>query len=99
MRQGDELGVTLYWRAPQPLDTDYKVFVHVVREGRVGRAARRRAGSWRLYNLTLARRRSHHGPASDSNPRGSAETGSSSVVVGLYDPATGARARLAQGGN
>ena len=35
VRPGDELDVTLYWRAPQPLDMDYKVFVHVVREGQV----------------------------------------------------------------
>ena len=98
VRPGDELDVTLYWRTQQPLDKDYKVFVHVLRDGQV--VAQHDAepdlggyptSHWRAGEV-IPDRHPIQGPPE-------AQTGGFSVEVGLYDPATGARAQLAQGGD
>jgi uncharacterized membrane protein len=98
VRPGDELDVTLYWRTQQPLDKDYKVFVHVVREGQV---VAQHDAEPDLGGYPTARWRAGEVVA-DWHPieiPPEAQAGSASVVVGLYDPASGARAQLAQGGD
>ena len=95
---GGELDVTLYWRAPQPLDKDYKVFVHVIKDGQV--IAQHDAepglggyptGRWPAGQVIPDRHPIQIPPE--------AQPGSYSVMIGLYDPANGARAQLAQGGD
>ena len=95
---GDELDVTLYWRAPKPLDKDYKVFVHVLKDGQViaQHDAEPELGGypttrWPAGQVIPDRHPIQMPPA--------AQPGSYSVMVGLYDPASGARAPLAQGGD
>ena len=98
VRPGDELGVTLYWRTQQPLDKDYKVFVHVVRDGQVVAQHDAEPG---LAGSPTSRWRAGE-VVTDWHPiqvPPEAPAGSASVVVGLYYPASGARVPLAQGGD
>jgi uncharacterized membrane protein len=95
---GDELDVTLYWRAPQPLDKDYKVFVHVIKDGQViaQHDAEPELGGypttrWPAGQVVPDRHPIQIPPA--------AQPGSYSVMVGLYDPVSGVRAQLAQDGD
>ncbi len=95
---GDTLDLTLYWRSPQPLDKDYKVFVHVVREGQVVAQHDAEPG---LGGYPTAR-----WPAGEIIPDRhliqlppEAQPGNYSVMVGLYDPVSGVRAQLAGGGD
>ena len=97
-RPGDELDLTLYWRAPQPLDKDYKVFVHVVRDGQVAAQHDSEPGlggfptsRWRAGEIVTDRHPIQVPPET--------QAGSYSVMVGLYDPASGDRAQLSQGGD
>jgi len=98
VRSGDELDITLYWRGQQPLDKDYKIFVHVVRDGQVVAQHDAEPGLGGYPTSTW-----HAGEVvTDWHPvqmPPEAQTGSAAVVVGLYDPATGDRAQLAQGGD
>ena len=98
MRPGDELDVTLFWRAQQPLDKDYKVFVHVVRDGQVAAQHDSEPGlggfptsRWRSGEIVTDRHPIQVPPET--------QAGSYSVMVGLYDPASGDRAQLSQGGD
>ncbi len=98
MRPGDELDVTLYWRTQQPLDKDYKVFVHVLRDGQV---VAQHDAEPDLGGFPTSRWRTGE-VVTDWHPiqiPPEAQAGSYSVMVGLYDPASGARARLTQGGD
>ena len=95
---GDELDVMLYWRAPKPLDKDYKVFVHVLKDGQV---IAQHDAEPELSGYPTTR-----WPAGQIIPDRhpiqippEAQPGRYSVMVGLYDPASGARAQLAQGGD
>ena len=95
---GDGLDVTLYWRAPKPLDKDYKVFVHVIKDGQV---IAQHDAEPELSGYPTTR-----WPAGQVIPDRhpiqippEAQPGSYSVLVGQYDPASGARAQLAQGGD
>ena len=98
VRPGEELDVTLYWRAPQSLDGDYKVFVHLVREGQVVAQHDAEPGlggypttRWPAREIIPDRHVIQLPP--DAQP------GSYSVMVGLYDPISGARAQLTGGGD
>ena len=95
---GDELDVTLYWRAPKPLDKDYKVFVHVLKDGQViaQHDAEPELGGypttrWPAGQVIPDRHLIQMPPE--------AQPGSYSVMVGLYDPISGARAQLTEGGD
>lgn len=95
---GDTLDLTLYWRAPQPLDKDYKVFVHVVRDGQTAAQHDAEPGlggyptsRWPAGQVIPDRHPIQAPP--DAQP------GKYSVMVGLYDPVSGARAQLAGGGD
>lgn len=95
---GQELDVTLYWRGQQPLDKDYKVFVHLMRDGQVVAQHDAEPGlggyptsTWRAGEVVTDRHPIQVQP--------DAQTGSAAVVVGLYDPATGDRAQLVSGGD
>ena len=98
VRPGDELDVTLYWRTQQPLDTDYKVFVHVLRDGQV---VAQHDAEPALTGYPTSRWRTGES-ITDWHPiqiPPEAPAGDYTVMVGLYDPTSGARAQLAQGGD
>ena len=98
VQPGEALDLTLFWRAPQPLDKDYKVFVHVLKDGQVIAQHDAEPG---LGGYPTAR-----WPAGDIIPDrhliqipSEAQAGDYTAVVGLYDPVSGTRAQLTQGGD
>ena len=98
VRPGEALDLTLFWRAPQPLDKDYKVFVHVLKDGQVIAQHDAEPG---LGGYPTTR-----WPAGDIIPDrhliqipSEAQAGDYTAVVGLYDPVSGTRAQLTQGGD
>lgn len=99
LRTGDRLAPTLYWRTQNPLDTDYKVFVHMVGE------------DGKLYGQHDAEPDMGSYPTSQWQPGDvipdthyleigeDAPPGRYSLYVGFYNPANGERVPLAGGGD
>lgn len=92
---GEELHLTLYWRADAPMATDYTVFVHVldaagsiVAQADAPPQAGRYPTHWWERGEALADQHTIHLPA-DLRP------GAYRVRLGLYDPTTGERLPLA----
>ncbi|MFN8474794.1 MAG: glycosyltransferase family 39 protein [Anaerolineae bacterium] len=97
VRPGDTVPLTLYWRAAGPLPADYTVFVHV-------------GDSEPLVAQADAPPLAGHAPSANWRPgqtiadthalriRPDAAPGVYPVRVGLYDPATGARLPVTDGG-
>lgn len=90
-RDGDQLTVTLHWRAEQLMDTDYKVFVHVFDPKTGVRAAQDDAMPLRWTHPTTYWK--SHDTVTDDIPLSleNAPAGTYSVLVGVYDPQTGER--------
>ncbi len=94
----DTLVVTLRWAAAAYPETDYTVFVHLVQPGDDGALAQGDGpplgGGWptSLWPPGLLLDDEHRVPLPDGLPPGPYE-----LLVGLYDPATGARLPLADG--
>ncbi len=96
---GQWLRVTLRWSAASPLTTDYKVFVHAVDAN--GQIVAQHDGmphngiaptsQWRAGNVVLD---VHEFQAPVDNTQPPVQ-----IDVGLYDPQTGQRLGLLQGGN
>jgi hypothetical protein len=98
VKPGETLDLNLYWRSPQPLDKDYKVFVHVIKDGQViaQHDAEPELGGFPTTRWPAGQ------VIPDRHPiqiPPEAPPGRYAVMVGLYDPVTGARAQLAQGGD
>jgi hypothetical protein len=91
VKAGDDMDLTLYWRAQQQMETSYKVFVHlydaegeiVAQQDRVPGLGARPTTDWQEGEV-LADRYSLRVPP-DLAP------GSYRLAVGLYDPQTGER--------
>jgi 4-amino-4-deoxy-L-arabinose transferase-like glycosyltransferase len=94
LRAGGVLGLRTFWEVEQPFAQDYLIFVHLL-DGSGGRPTQRDAPPWQGRFPTSSWR-----PGSlvvDANdvylPPGLAP-GEYRVVVGMYDPASGARAAV-----
>ena len=89
--------IALYWRAAQPIEKDYKIFVHLIDAS--GRVLAQHDGvpadgsyptsQWRAGDLVV----DAHELKADTAP------GTYSLVVGMYDPATLVRAPVANSAN
>ncbi|MFN8498217.1 MAG: hypothetical protein U0641_10210, partial [Anaerolineae bacterium] len=96
-RPGDTVPLTLYWRADGPLPADYTVFVHVgdgeplvAQADAPPLAGRAPTSTWRA-GQTIA-------DPHALRIRPDAAPGVYPLRVGLYDPATGARLPITDGG-
>ncbi|NDJ33800.1 MAG: hypothetical protein GYB64_03985, partial [Chloroflexi bacterium] len=95
---GEALGVTLFWQTQQPLDTRYKVFVHMLRpDGTIltqhdsePAGDVRPTTDWAVGETIV----DNHGLIVPLD----AASGSYRIVVGVYDPADGTRLVLDAGG-
>ena len=98
LRAGGVLGLRSFWQVEAPFDTDYLIFVHLI-DANGGRPTQRDAPPWQGRFPTSTWR-----PGSlvvDANdvylPPGLAP-GEYRVLMGMYDPATGARPPVIAGG-
>lgn len=96
LRPGGDLDVSLYWQTVRPMEHDYKVFVHLVKDGSLTAqhdAAPDLGGfpttKWQEREI-IRDRHPLHLPAD-------LPEGSYSLHIGWYDPATGARLTLSDG--
>ncbi len=104
-RRGDEMELTLHWRALASVGSDLQVFVHLVDSAGIPHfqadgppvAGRLPTSVWLPGELVLDRRVIETAPASKSetpNDRGQPDESSQlHVLVGLYDLASGERLR------
>lgn len=95
-RPGEELPLTLWWRAQEPLATNWTVFVHLLGAGdkplgqddREPGQASYRTSEWRGGEVIV----DHHRPRLDA-----AAAGEVRLCLGWYDVATGARLKTSDG--
>jgi hypothetical protein len=97
----DAIEVTLRWRAAMPLDADHTVFVHLLPAGQAGEPLSQgdgppAGGRWPTYLWLpgVPVFDAHRVPLPADLP-----AGEYSLLVGLYDPATGDRLLLLDGGD
>ena len=104
-RAGDSVPITLYWSADRPIETSYTVFVHIVGEqfnprwnnplwGQVDRIPRNGTAPTTAWQPNQIVRDEYRVPIDPDAPPGIYK-----IEVGLYDPATGARLPLENGGD
>ncbi|MCX6032809.1 MAG: DUF2079 domain-containing protein [Chloroflexi bacterium] len=95
---GGPVNVVLYWETQQPIATNYKVFVHLVRDGQLVGQHDAEPGldgfptsNWRVGEVIPDR----HPIQIPSD----APSGAYHLLVGFYDPVSGERVILSDGGD
>lgn len=97
LRSGEDLWLTLYFRATRPVDGDYRVFNHLLDETDRLRGqhdgppvfGRQPTSTWRVGELVMDR---HRIPVASDSP-----TGRYRLRTGYYDPVSGRRLAVTDG--
>jgi len=98
VRPGEDLNVVLYWRTSQPIEANYKVFVHLIEDGSPLAQHDATPGldgfptsEWQLGEIVRDR---HPLRLPSDLPEGAY-----TLQIGWYDPSSGQRLALAGGGD
>ncbi|HEX5690269.1 MAG TPA: hypothetical protein VFX76_09720, partial [Roseiflexaceae bacterium] len=97
-KAGDVIGLRTFWNVEQPFEHDYFVFVHVL-DAANNTVAQRDTPPWQgRFPTSSWRAGSRVVDVNDVALPPGLPPGEYTVVVGMFDPASGARPPISQGG-